>query len=685
MEQAQKILNDVWSEWTITEKLGEGTFGKVYKIKREYLGREQFAALKIIRVSPNETVNGLNFSFDDKSFVDEIICEIELMAKFKGNSNIVSYEDHKVIEDPDGMGWTILIRMELLTPLGKYLEQNEMSAEMSVKIGIDLCRALEVLNKHRIIHRDIKLENIFVSENGDFKLGDFGTARIIEKTVDNRTKTGTYMYMAPEVLKSEPYGVKADIYSLGILLYYLLNHQRFPFFPPYPEPVTFESQKTAFNKRISGQAMPLPDSADKNLSAVVLKACEFESKNRFSSAHEMRLALELLIPEEKTDIPVVRPKRNKKGIIIAGVALLTVAIVASAAVISALNKKPDDAFESNETRADTTFESIGTVAAKDYLEYKILPDGVHITGLLEEREAVEIPEKIEEISVISIDKNAFANGKMKTVSFPDTLISIEECAFISCINLESVVLPESLKSIGARAFENCSALVSVDLPDGLETIGDKAFKNCTTLVSISVPAGLKNAGTDVFAYTPFEKNRRYMADTYAKNLSDLSDAKYSLCDIDGNGIEELLVFGAADLSVSHSQVLIIYEFENVYDSVSPEPSPGSVNVDLSPIVLPRFGQKIYNSYSHIYHSEADGCLYGCVYNDGYETIYKITLENGTVSETLYQESKYVGENTAEPGNEITFTVNVEDTSLLNEVILRGIVDSQESNQPATEE
>lgn len=668
MEQAQKILNDAWAEWTIEEKLGEGTFGKVYKIKREYLDREQFAALKIIRVSQNETVNGLNFSFDDKSFVDEIICEIELMAKFKGNSNIVSYEDHKVIEEPDGMGWTILIRMELLTPLGKYLEHNEISAEMSIKIGIDLCKALEVLNKQRIIHRDIKLENIFVSENGDFKLGDFGTARIIEKTVDNRTKTGTYMYMAPEVLKSEPYGVKADIYSLGILLYYLLNHQRFPFFPPYPEPVTFESQKAAFNRRISGQAMPQPDSADKNLSAIVLKACEFESKNRFSSAHEMRLALELLIPEEKTDIPVVRPKRKKKGIIIAGVALLTIAIVASAAVISAINKKTDDAYG-----------SIGTVAAKNYLEYKILPDGVHITGLLEEREAVEIPEKIEEISVISIDKDAFANGKMKTVSFPDTLISIEECAFISCVNLKGVVLPESLKSIGARAFENCSALVSVDLPDGLETIGDKAFKNCTTLVNISVPAGIKNSGTDVFAYTPFEKNRRYMADIYSKNLSILSDAKYSLCDIDGNGVEELLVFRPTDLSVSHSQVLIIYEFENEYDSVSPEPSPGSINVDLSPIILTQYGQKIYNSYSHIYHSEADGCLYGCVYNDGYETIYKITLENGTVSETMYQESKYVGENTSKLGNEIKFNVNVEDSSLINEVVLRGIADSQKSN------
>lgn len=328
MEQLQKVLDVFWEDWIAVEKLGEGTFGKVYKIKREFLGREQFAALKVISVSQNKTSCGYSFSMDDKSFVDEIVNEIELMSKFKGNSNIVSYEDHMVIEETDGSGWTILIRMELLTPLSSYIQQNEITEETVIKLGADISKALDILEKNNIIHRDVKLENIFISPNGDFKLGDFGTARIIEKTVDNRTKTGTYMYMAPEVIKSEPYGAQADIYSLGILMYYLLNDFRFPFYPPYPEPVNFDDTRTAFNKRISGEAITPPDCENKNLASVVLKACEFESKNRFADAHKMNSALNST--ENAPSPPLTPPKPGfLKPLLIIG---LIVSIIAACGI-----------------------------------------------------------------------------------------------------------------------------------------------------------------------------------------------------------------------------------------------------------------------------------------------------------------------------------------------------------------
>lgn len=70
--------------------LGEGTFGKVYKIKREFLGRKQYAALKVIRIFQNKTSGGFSFSMDDRSFVDEIVSVIELMAKFKGITEITA-------------------------------------------------------------------------------------------------------------------------------------------------------------------------------------------------------------------------------------------------------------------------------------------------------------------------------------------------------------------------------------------------------------------------------------------------------------------------------------------------------------------------------------------------------------------------------------------------------------------
>ena len=86
-------------------------------------------------------------------------------------------------------------------------------------MGVDICKALELYQKYNIIHRDIKPENIFVSDNGDFKLGDFGIARTIEKTMSDLSKKGTYNYMAPEVYQGGEYGFSVDLYSLGIVLY----------------------------------------------------------------------------------------------------------------------------------------------------------------------------------------------------------------------------------------------------------------------------------------------------------------------------------------------------------------------------------------------------------------------------------------------------------------------------------
>lgn len=72
-----------------------------------------------------------------------------------------------------------------------------------IRLGIDICKALELCQKYNVIHRDIKPENIFVSGSGDFKLGDFGIARTIERASSGLSKKGTYNYMAPEVYRGK--------------------------------------------------------------------------------------------------------------------------------------------------------------------------------------------------------------------------------------------------------------------------------------------------------------------------------------------------------------------------------------------------------------------------------------------------------------------------------------------------
>jgi hypothetical protein len=163
---------------------------------------------------------------------------------------------------------------------------------MIIKLGIDICKALEVCQKHNIIHRDIKPENIFVSDMGDFKLGDFGIARQIEKTMSGLSRKGTFSYIAPEVYKGEPYGSTVDIYSLGMVMYRLLNNNRLPFMPPYPERITYEAKETSLLRRVNGEAIPMPSNDNGRLAEIVLKACAYEPKDRYDSPSVMRKALE---------------------------------------------------------------------------------------------------------------------------------------------------------------------------------------------------------------------------------------------------------------------------------------------------------------------------------------------------------------------------------------------------------
>lgn len=299
-----KKMEPFWGNWYIDEELGSGSYGKVFKIKRDDYGETYYAALKVISIphEKNEVDSLKSEGLDDASiskyfdtFVGELVKEFSLMAKLKGNSNIVSYEDHMTIKHDDGVGCDILIRMELLTPLTSYLKETPLSEQLVAKLGIDICSALEVCEKYNIIHRDIKPENVFVSQLGQYKLGDFGVSRVAENATQGMSLKGTVSFMAPEVFKGLPYNSTVDIYSLGMMLYKLCNNNRGPFLPPVPEIIKFADRENAENLRMNGTELPDAVNGSQGMMAIIRKAAAFDYNERYESASEMKADLEALL------------------------------------------------------------------------------------------------------------------------------------------------------------------------------------------------------------------------------------------------------------------------------------------------------------------------------------------------------------------------------------------------------
>jgi serine/threonine protein kinase len=223
--------------------------------------------------------------------VSDFVGEIQLMQSLKGIQNIVSVEDYKVVEKAGEIGWDIYIRMELLTPFNTYITNKKLSEKEVIKLGCDICTVLEICAKRNIIHRDIKPENIFINDFGYFKLGDFGIARKMENMTGGLSQKGSPNYMAPEVTNGSEYDARVDTYSLGIVLYRLLNGNRLPFLDTETQLLNPNERRIALDRRLRGEKLPAPSDASAAMADLILRACAYDPGMRFASATEMKQAL----------------------------------------------------------------------------------------------------------------------------------------------------------------------------------------------------------------------------------------------------------------------------------------------------------------------------------------------------------------------------------------------------------
>ena len=334
------ILPEKWQDWQITEQLGEGSFGVVYEAKKEENGGTKRCAIKVIELPTDDSERSALLSDMSspqaaeaylQDLVDKYAGEMTTMYALRDDPHIVRIEDHIIEKTEEELGWRIYIMMELLTSFRDFATGRTFDEKETIRLGEEICDALISCDKHRIIHRDIKPDNIFVTDDDTFKLGDFGAARQLDRSFGSFSAKGTYSYMAPEIFRGEKYNKQVDIYSLGLVLYRMMNRNREPFIDPQKQLVYYIDREQALERRMKGEQLPQPIDASPAFASVILKACSPLAKDRYPDAAAFKADLEKVLETERKDVeltkagPIRREKARKRKKFLIGAAALALA------------------------------------------------------------------------------------------------------------------------------------------------------------------------------------------------------------------------------------------------------------------------------------------------------------------------------------------------------------------------
>lgn len=310
MERLQEY-EPLWGKWRAKSIIGEGSFGAVYEVESDRIGDSCSCAVKLISFKNGEMLRGVkgNETLSPEELeqlkikeAKKNVREADLMNQLQGRDHIVTIHDYDIF--PGEHATDIIIRMELLMNLEDYMWKYKINSSdkiksFVIKLGIDICKALEDCEEVGIVHRDIKPDNIFINKNQTFKLGDFGLSRKMSKSASFslRKAAGTPLYMAPETFG---WGVKADyrsdIYSFGLVMYQLLNNGKIPF---VNDMRNFDEVDNAIGRRLDGETITAPKYENGQLWKIIEKACQFKKEDRYQSASVMRKDLEELTVKVK--------------------------------------------------------------------------------------------------------------------------------------------------------------------------------------------------------------------------------------------------------------------------------------------------------------------------------------------------------------------------------------------------
>ena len=577
----------LWPGWETVRLIGRGSFGSVYEIKRDVLGVPERCALKVISIphDDNEIDNLRSEGYDNesitetfKSYLDSFLHEYALMSRLNGSANIVNCKDVKYIQHDDGFGWDLYIRMELLTP---FLKAFPGTLEEKTVLGCarDLCKALEICEESNIVHRDIKPQNIFVSDKGIFKLGDFGIAKVMEGT-NTGSVAGTYRYMAPEVAKAEAYGKSADIYSLGLVLYWMLNERRLPFLPLPPLKLQAGDDDKARSRRLSGDAIPAPLNGSNELRRIVLKACAYRPEDRYRNASDMLKDIERLlqsqgqetepeddsdqtiwdghpyvavskdvssVPAPVSDSPVKAISFRKSLVLAIATLFLIAAVIGAAIVLKNQNRAKQNSFD------DSSTSEVVPGSVQDFSGDLTLPQS-SASSLVTEADTGAIPDNEEvssepDSSISAAEAEPPVPEPTYTDSFKNASISVTGNAITA-----SLITPGIDEEYEVDSYYGVSGMI--------ECSWEILFTDGVNIYSVSTSHKNRNkSNPNEIIYTTIDKMQHVLtlSDKAGKSLSHVAFANLS---VDGNkltwevAIPESYGFVSSDIRIIQYKILI---------------------------------------------------------------------------------------------------------------------------------
>ncbi|CAD8118217.1 unnamed protein product [Paramecium sonneborni] len=235
-------------DFQVISKLGEGAFSSVYKVKRLEDGQEYaLKKVKLQNLNEKEKQNSMN--------------EVRILASVK-HPNIICYKEAFI----DLQSNSLCIVMELADGSDLYQKivnskkNNKQIEEQTIwNIFIQIVRGLKALHELKILHRDLKSANVFLSQNGDVKLGDMNVSKVAKKGL-LYTQTGTPFYASPEVWKDQPYDQKSDIWSLGCVIYEMAALK-----PPFHA----ENMEALYQRVIRGYYPKIPQNYSQDLNNAI--------------------------------------------------------------------------------------------------------------------------------------------------------------------------------------------------------------------------------------------------------------------------------------------------------------------------------------------------------------------------------------------------------------------------------